>query len=188
MKSIESHFIELAPSLERYPWQTTRDKLGFHVETLVDTPLEQTPLNKLLREVKRTLDNIKPHAVVISGYKRPSMLAAAQWARTHKAASIIMFASTESDHSRVWWKEQIKRQLIKRYYNAGFINGQASRQYLTKLGMPEAWIWERSAVVNNAYFYESSRRIMEDADKYKEGVELPERFFLYVGSSLLRRI
>lgn len=181
VEAIEAHFVELAPSQERYPWQTARDGLDFRITTLVNTPLEGIPLSRLVKELHKTLNALRPQALVISGYRRPTMLAAARWARAHGAASIMMSDTTALDRERAWWKEQIKRQLVNRYYDAGFVSGRASRQYLHTLGMPQARIWERNYVVNNTYFGESSRRLSERADEHRKRTGLPERYFLYVG-------
>lgn len=181
VRDIEVDFIEFAPKQRLHPWRTLRENLDLPITTLVDTPLEQTPLKKLIRELYKNLEARSPQALVIPGYREPFMRAAARWARKHGAASILMFASTELDHQRVWWKEQVKCQLVRRYYDAGFVNGQASRQYLSKLGMSQSRIWEPSAVVDNRYFDESSRNILLRADEYRKDARLPERYFLYVG-------
>lgn len=181
VEDIDAHFIELASEDQLRPWRTNRDALGFSVTTLVNTPLERTPLTKLVRELYGVLNALRPQALVISGYGRPSMLAAARWAQMHGSASIMMSDTTDVDRRRVWWKEWIKHLLISRYYDAGFVGGTASRRYLCELGMPQDHIWERQLVVDNAYFAETSKGVLEKADELRKSSGLPERYFLYVG-------
>jgi 1,2-diacylglycerol 3-alpha-glucosyltransferase len=181
VQGIEAHFVELAPVQRLYPWTTTRDELHLPLTTLVDTPYEQTRFTKLLKELVTFLEELSPEAVVIPGYSPPLMLAAARWARMHDAASIMMFETTKLDHQRTWWKEQIKRWIVRRYYHAGFVGGKASHLYLSQLGMPSSYIWERYDVVSNDHFTISSREALEREAEHRERIPLPEHYFLYVG-------
>jgi len=180
---IDVHLIELAPTIQTYQksWETARDKLGFPLTTLVDTPYGQTSLVKLLKRLTEILEELDPDSVAVASYSPLPMLAAARWARTHGAASIIMFPSTESDHQRVWWKERIKRWLVRRYYDAGIVGGKTSRSYLLRLGMPQDRIWERYDVIDNDYFIGRSRDILDKVAGHRKRFALPERYFVSVG-------
>lgn len=178
---IDPHFIELASEQKKYPWQIERDTIDLNFKTLVWDSYEQTSFWKLYRKLMRTLENLNPEAVVIPSYSPPIMLAAARWAKKHRAASIMIAASTEWDYERVWWKERIKRGLVRRYYDAGFVGGRASRNYLKSLGMPEEYIWGQHDAVDNDYFSNRAEHMLQRKEESSQWAGLPERYFLYVG-------
>lgn len=181
VEDIEPHFIELSASLKRHPWRVNREELSFPLTTLSNTSYEQTPRLKPIIKLITTLRGLRPEAVITASYNPPVMLAAARWAKRHRVASIMQYHSTAEDHTRVWWKEQLKRQLVQRYYDAGFVSGTASREYLSRLGMPEEYIWDREMVVDNRYFFSKAEEARTCANEHRVSLGLPEHYFLYIG-------
>lgn len=178
---IDPYFIELASELKKYPWRTEREGVARNLRTLSQHSYEQTPFRELYTKLSRVLENTDPEAVVIPSYSPPIMLAAARWAKKHGAASIMMNETTEMDHPRVWWKEEVKRYLLDQYYDAAFVGGTATREYLLKLGMSRGQIWEGYDVIDNDYFRGEAKQVRQDAEKHRKRARLPERYFLYVG-------
>lgn len=182
IEGIEPHFIELTPRIGKHPWwHMDKTALPFPLTTLAHSPYEKTSHAKYVKKIVSSLRSIRPDAVVAASYNPPAMLAAARWAKKNKAASIMKAASTVQDHTRVWWKEAIKRSLVQRYYDAGFANGTASMEYLVGLGLPKEHIWDRQAVVDNQYFAVEAARARETMEGHREAAGLPRRYFLYVG-------
>jgi glycosyltransferase involved in cell wall biosynthesis len=181
IEDIDAHFVELAPEERIRSWKIARDALDFPLTTLTNTAYEQTPLTELVAELTHTLKSLDPDSVAVPSYSPLPMLATARWARSNGAASIMMFDSTEVDQQRRWWKERTKRWLVERYYDAGFVAGTASRNYLTRLGMQSDRIWEGYDTVDNDYFVGKSGDVSRRAVEYRERAALPERFLLYVG-------
>lgn len=181
VEDIEPHFIELASEQKKYPWQTGADESGVVLETLSDASFEWTSFRELYGKLTRALKDFGPQAVVIPSYSPPIMLATARWAKKHGAASIMMNETTTLDHPRVWWKERIKGFLVKRYYDAAFVGGTATREYISGLGMADEWIWGGYDVVDNSYFSTRASEIVAKKQEYRKEYGLPERYFLYVG-------
>ena len=61
------------------------------------------------------------------------------------------------------------------------MGGSASREYISKLGMPYRWIWEGYDVVDNGYFSAGAERVLERQREYRDLAGLPRDYFLYVG-------
>jgi glycosyltransferase involved in cell wall biosynthesis len=181
VEDIEPRFIELASEHKKYPWQGGADKSGVVSETLSNAPYERNSFRELYGKLSRALDDFGPQAVVIPSYSPPIMLAAARWAKRYGAVSIMMNETTALDHPRVWWKEAMKSFLVKRYYDAAFVGGVATREYISGLGMSDEWIWERYDVVDNDYFSTRAGEISGKEQEYRKEYGLPDRYFLYAG-------
>ncbi len=87
--------------------------------------------------------------------------------------------STERDQPRVWWKEAIKRRVI-RQFDAAFVSGRRSSRYLQGLGFPEAKIFHKLNVVDNDYFDRESAKARLAGPELRRRLGLPEHFFLGV--------
>jgi len=145
--------IELARTEEEYPWQTEAKDFPCEIISVIsDSPLEQTKLTRLLFATISTLDRTAPDVVAISGYARPSMLAALCWCLWHRKPAILLSETTEYDEARSWWKEAIKSWLIARF-QAALVGGQPQKRYLIKLGMPAEAIYLGYDVVGNDVFH-----------------------------------
>ncbi len=179
LKGVDPVFIELAVHDELRAWEV--DKGSVSLITLMDAPYDRCSAKELGHKVADTLESIRPDAVVTCGYDTAPMRAAARWARANGRASILMFATTEWDRKRPWWRELGKRWLIRRYYDSGFVGGRRHRQYLTKLGMPDQHVWERYNVVDNDYFARKAKEARLNGQEQRDRLGLQERYFLYVG-------
>jgi glycosyltransferase involved in cell wall biosynthesis len=62
-----------------------------------------------------------------------------------------MSESQAIDHPRVWWKEAIKRQRVRRF-SAGLVGGPRHRDYLVDLGLPRERIALGYNAVDNAHY------------------------------------
>ncbi len=177
---IDPVFIELA-SEHLHGWELDKTSFPGSFMTLMEGHYRDCPAQELSRRLLQQLKHLKPDAVAISGYSERPMRAAARWAKANGKASILFFETTEWDHPRRWWKELPKRFLVSRYYDAGFVGGKSHRQYLERLGMPAARIWEGYDVVDNAYFAERCADLQPELPVYRMRFGLPDRYFLYVG-------
>jgi glycosyltransferase involved in cell wall biosynthesis len=180
-EDIEPCFIEFASEQKKYPWQTDREEMELDIETLIHAPYEQTSFRELYGKLVRVLEDFGPEAVVVPSYSPLIMLAAARWAKARGVASIMMNETTELDHPRLWWKEKIKSLLVQRYYDAAFVGGKATREYISKLGMSQELIWDRYDVIDNDYFSSRAVEVIDNKEEYRDKAELPEQYFLYVG-------
>jgi glycosyltransferase involved in cell wall biosynthesis len=92
-----------------------------------------------------------------------------------------MSDSHRDDRRRWWIKEQLKRTFLRDKLRGAFVSGSLAAQYMESLGIPPNRIWKGYDAVDNHFFAEHARRVRNDSDRIRLNLELPERYFLYVG-------
>ncbi|VEP12250.1 Glycosyl transferase group 1 [Hyella patelloides LEGE 07179] len=152
IKNLQAVGIELSRSEKRYPWQTKLENLTLPIISVIkNSSLEETKLIHLIKQLLTTLKQVDPTVLAISGYFNPSMLVALFWCRLRNKPVILFSETTESDFERVWWKETIKRLIVKQFKSA-LVGGKPHKRYLMKLGMPEKAIFVGYDIVGNDTF------------------------------------
>lgn len=134
---------------------------------------------KLAVAIWQRLNELNPQTVFVPGYYNLPALAASLWAKCHGRSSVLMTESTESDHRRIWWREALKRLLIRSMFSWAIAGGRAHRRYLQNLKFPENRIGRFYDVVDNSFFWNAA-----EAERVRFRAEergLPGQFFLYVG-------
>jgi len=135
---------------------------------------------RLAGAVWAKLNELRPSAVLVPGWYTAPALAAAVWARVHRRRSILMSETTEQDHRRVWWKESLKRFLIKALFDFGVAGGKPHVRYLLQLGFPLHRIARFYDVVDNL-FYKRAADLARLSPERRLTFSLPQSYFLYVG-------
>ena len=172
------HTIEVAGEQRLYPWRPTRDRLGFTLTTLFpDRPCETVPANAQREAIRTVLSKIDPSAVIVAGYREPAMCEATKWARRHGVPTVLQFVSTYSDHPRCWWKELLKKKIIRRY-DAIAATGQREAEYAQQLGVPEDSISQVGNVVDNTHFLQGPASTRGGRGEDSVPPDVPARYFL----------
>lgn len=96
----------------------------------------------------RTLDELQPTAVILPGYGSPVARAAVRWCRRHRRGAVMIIESQERDQARRWWKEWIKRRVV-RAADTVFCGGITHADYAAKLGMARDRIFPGYSAVDN---------------------------------------
>ena len=156
------------------------DRQGLPITSLCPSGnWDEIPQIDLARALWRKLNELRPSSVLVPGWYTIPALAAALWAKLHGSRSILMSETTRGDHARVWWKEIIKRLLIKSLFDYSIAGGAPHRRYLIQLGFPVERIGLFYDVVDNTFYQEATeltRRFTRRAV-----MDLPTNYFLYVG-------
>ena len=153
VKNLQAVGIELSRAEKKYPWQTELNSLNIPIISVIkNSALEETRFNLLIEQLLKTLREVNPTVLAISGYFKPSMLIALFWCKLRNKPAILFSETTESDFERVWWKEKLKSFIVKQF-KAALVGGQPHKRYLTKLGMPEEAIFVGYDVVGNNIFH-----------------------------------
>ena len=109
----------------------------------------------------RTLDELQPTAVILPGYGSPVARAAVRWCRQHRRGAVMIIESQERDQPRRWWKEWIKRRIV-RAADTVFCGGITHADYAAKLGMARDRIFSGySAVDNQAWAAAATRALAQ---------------------------
>ena len=133
-------------------------------------PYENAPASTVARFVWRSLGELDPRVVIISGYYDIAAWTAWAWAELHGRPKLLWAESNGFDYSRRRWKEWIKSAFVRRCAAAN-VYGESNREYLRDLGMPDDCITAKRAVSDSGLFYYSG----------PPTGERPVRELLYVG-------
>lgn len=157
------------------------DRVGLPIVSLLpEADWRSARQGRLARAVWRRLQQLRPSAVLVPGYYTLPALAAAIWARLHRKRSILMSETTREDYRRLWWKECLKRLIVRTLFDCGIAGGKPHVRYLRELGFPQRRIARFYDVVDNR-FYQRAADEAHRSPGLRLGLGLPPEYFLYVG-------
>lgn len=161
-----------------YAWRTIAAQVQFTQITLFQNSAYQ---NQSIRSqqvaIESCLTELQPDVVVIPGWSSAITLMALAWCRHNSIPTVLMSASTEHDDIRKFWKEFLKRRLLKNISTA-LVGGQPHRDYLIKLSFPKDHIFLGYNVVGNAYFSQGADQARQISAQLRQELNLPQQFFL----------
>lgn len=164
----------------RREWEVKKNELNFPYEILYKVPADQVRMLSLFRKVSTRLNALGPAVLIIDGYSYASCWAGLVWAKTNNKKIILWSSSNEDDHRRVFYKELIKRFIIKNC-NAFNVYGTKSREYLIKLGAQKDNIFIVGNNTDNAFYYNETMKWKKERLSLCQGFGIPEKNFLYIG-------
>jgi glycosyltransferase involved in cell wall biosynthesis len=136
-----------------------------------DVPYEEVRSKEAAAYVWRSLSELRPRVVIISGYYDVAAWTAWLWAKQNKAGTILWAESNEFDHPRQAWKE-LPKKLFVAGCDLAHVYGSSNREYIRKLGMADEKIFIKRAVADTENFLS-----VADGQPSKTG----PRVLLYVG-------
>lgn len=137
------------------------------------------PLREMRRRLRAALDQHRPASVAIVGWSFNWSLTALTWCLKNRVPAILLSDSTAISGPRRWWKEGIKRRLVK-LFSASLVAGTPQRDYLAELGVPRAQIFRGWDVVDNEYFATQAERVRREDAHVRARLGLPEDYFVAV--------
>ena len=159
--------VEFGSSSSEYDWNASeaaglkRVALNEHGSSDSLSPQEfQKRLHKIL-------DDFGPDAVVVPGWGYRGALLALQWCLSRKVSAVVMSESTAWDDVRKPIKEWVKRRIIS-LFSAALVGGTPHRDYMEELGMPSDRIFLGYDAVDNGFFSEEVRKIVESRESRVE--------------------
>jgi glycosyltransferase involved in cell wall biosynthesis len=104
-----------------------------------------------------------------------------RWAASHRTPFILWVESTEQDfRSRNWIIEFLKTRFLKRC-SAFVVPGKSSFQYVKNYGIRDEEIFTAPNAVDSELFFQKAAAVRQDAEIQRQSLQLPPRFFLFVG-------
>jgi glycosyltransferase involved in cell wall biosynthesis len=161
-----------------YAWDAIEGANGFERMTLFSgTPVRELSVGRIFERVNEVLDQLRPQAVAIPGWYDRCSLAALRWCGAHRVRAVVMSETTAWDDKRKWWKEFLKRRVLK-LCSSGLVGGRAHAEYLEQLGIDRKRIFYGYDVVDNDYFARGANEVRSRRaeERIKHGT--PEKFFL----------
>ncbi|MGH9504276.1 MAG: glycosyltransferase family 4 protein [Terriglobales bacterium] len=182
-EEIDLHVIFLAasdPGLR--DWLIYMDEIRFSYQVLPSWRRRFAGHNLLLNHgLKRALQRLAPEVILCGGYNYLASWQAMQWARRSRAPFILWVESTERDlrsHNRVI--ETLKNKFMKGC-DAFVVPGKSSLQYVTTYGVDQHDIFIAPNAVDIDLFAHRAAAVREHATERRQELQLPSRFFLFVG-------
>jgi 1,2-diacylglycerol 3-alpha-glucosyltransferase len=170
--------VEGSISNDTYNWNEVRGKDGFcRVTLFTDAPIARKSSVAILRRIWSVLDENRPDVVAIPGWSSRWSFSMQSWAIKNKVPMIVMSESTAFDFNRIWWREWLKRRVVKTFA-AAHVGGRHHVDYLVRLGLPRERIFTGYDAVDNEYFGHGSARARAQANAMRTTLGLPERYFL----------
>jgi glycosyltransferase involved in cell wall biosynthesis len=159
--------VEFGSSSSEYDWNASevaglkRMALNEHGSSESLSPLE------FQRRLHEILNDFRPDAVVVPGWGYRGALIALQWCLSRKVPAVVMSESTAWDEARNPIKEWVKRRIIS-LFSAALVGGAPHRDYMEELGMPRDRISLGYDAVDNGFFSEEVRKIVESRESRVE--------------------
>jgi 1,2-diacylglycerol 3-alpha-glucosyltransferase len=144
--------IELSAETSEYDWDKAPGAHGYARVTLFPCGDSRTVMpEEVQARVRQALREARPEAVAIPGWSDRAAFVALAWCMENNIPAIVMSESAAHDERRMWWKEFVKRRLM-RLYSTALVGGQRHADYLQQLGMPRERIFTGYDVVDNRHF------------------------------------
>jgi 1,2-diacylglycerol 3-alpha-glucosyltransferase len=173
--------IELCSHQKAYPWQVGDQSDQFTNITLFpEKYLEQIPGTLLWKSLKSHLETLRPEILFLYGYSLGVYRQARSWAEKQGIAVVILSDSNLFDKRRYWLFEFLKSLVVARF-DAAFVGGTSSREYMQSLGISAERIVTGFDVVDNQCIAQRAYENQKDMHRIRQRWDLPERYFLFVG-------
>ncbi len=187
--AIELHVIFLSetdPTLRQ--WRLYIDEIRFSYVVLPNWRRRIAGYNLLLnRGLRRRLERISPGMVICGGYNYVASWQAARWCKQHGVPLVLWAESTGQDHRNGFAAvEYLKKQFL-RNCDACVAAGRAALEYLVSLQFPRSAILTAPDAVDNSFFAHRSQTARGEAALHQRRLNLPPRYFLYVGRLVRRK-
>jgi glycosyltransferase involved in cell wall biosynthesis len=182
-EGIDLHVIFLAESdPELREWRVYKDEIRFSYQVLPSWRLRFAKQKILLnRGLKKAFEQAAPEAIVCGGYNYLASWQSMRWARKNKVPFILWAESTNRDlRGGSWAIEFLKKRFVKDC-SAFVVPGKSSFQFVMSYGARERDVFIAPNAVDTEFFAGRAALVREDATKHRQEMQLPPRFFLFVG-------
>jgi glycosyltransferase involved in cell wall biosynthesis len=182
-EGIDLHVIFLAetdPNLRQ--WQIYKEEIKFSYEVLPSWRKRLGKFHALLnRGLSKALAVAAPDLLLCGGYNYFASWQALLWARRRGIPFLLWSESNRQDlRSGYALVEFLKGEFVHRC--DGFVvPGQSAQEYLRAKEIQENCIFTAPNAVDNDLFASSAAAVRQEAAKRRRELDLPDRYFLYVG-------
>jgi 1,2-diacylglycerol 3-alpha-glucosyltransferase len=180
---VDLHVIFLAETDKALrQWRVYRDDIRFSYQVLPSWRWCVGKHNLLLnRGLGAALATACPDAVLCGGYNYPASWQLLWWSRRRNVHFVLWAESNERDQrSGRAGVEWLKRYFVKSC-NAYVVPGKSSFDYMRTFRVSERSIFIAPNAVDNAFFATEAEHIRAQATEFRERLQLPSRFILFVG-------
>jgi glycosyltransferase involved in cell wall biosynthesis len=180
---IDLHVIFLAENDHtQRQWRVYKDEIRFSYQVLRSWRQRVGRHSFLLNwGAKTALQRAAPDFIVCGGYNYFAAWQSMSWARRNGVPFSLWAESTTKDmrggHA---WTEFLKTRFL-RGSDSFVVPGKSSAEYLRTYGVPEEMIFTAPNAVDTQLFSQRAAEIRRDAERHRQALGLPARFFLFAG-------
>jgi 1,2-diacylglycerol 3-alpha-glucosyltransferase len=177
-EGIELVAIDMASSDSVYAWAEITGVVDYNRITLFPgRTYQDIPADELRRSLITSLNKLDPFAVAVPGWSSVEARASLNWCVARDKTPVLMCASTKEDFKRFFWREWIKKQIVRKFRSA-VVGGERQKSYVQELGLPADRIHYGYNVVDNEFFKENAKRVIAAKGQVCHELSLPERYLL----------
>ncbi len=177
-KACELTALELSAVDDTYAWAPVDGVADFRRVTLFrERDADREHARDVRERVHAALDEARPDIVAVPGWSARGALAALLWCCRTGTPAVLLSESTARDARRAWWKELVKRRVV-RLCQAAVVGGTLHRDYVVRLGMPPERVFLGYDVVDNDHFRLGAAAARSRAAELRDRLALPEHYFL----------
>jgi len=180
---VDLHVIFLAetdPDLRQ--WQIHKEGIEFSYQILRSWRRRFGRYNALLnRGVGRTLAEAAPDVILCGGYNYVASWQALFWARAYNVPFFLWSESNVQDLRRGHVVVELLKTKFLRRCSGFVVPGQSALEYLRIQKVEERTVFVAPNAVDNDFFAAAAAAAKRDAARWRRELDLPERYFLFVG-------
>lgn len=167
--------IEISKSDDIYDWDILDDSKNISYRKITLFENNYNPITSTFLKLFKLLKLENPDFVFIPGWGSKEALFTLFFSKLIGFKSIVMSDSSEFDYTRNSLIEFLKKCIVTRF-NAAFVAGTSSSNYIQNLGMPKDRITKGYDVVDNDFFKRSKTNNYD-----------PNGYFLSIGRFIKRK-
>jgi glycosyltransferase involved in cell wall biosynthesis len=181
--AVDLHVVFLAETDPRLrQWNVYKNEIEFSYEVLPSWRRRVGKFNVLLnRGLAQALGRALPDAIVCGGYNYIASWQALGWARSRHIPFLLWSESNLQDLRREHRAVEFLKNEFLRRCSAFVVPGLAAREYLHAHGVKGEFIYTAPNAVDNVLFAAAAARARQDSDAACLNLNLPDRYFLFVG-------
>ena len=163
-------------------WRVYAEEIRFSYEVLPSWRGRMGKYNLLVNHgVGSALSRARPDVIVCGGYNYPASWQALRWARRNRVQFLLWCESTASDRRA----EHILVESLKENFLRGcdgfVVPGKSASEYLRRLGAPAERVFVAPNAVDTNRFATGEKMVRDRAERVRQELGLPLRYFLFVG-------
>ncbi len=182
-EDVELHVIFLSETdRSMREWKVYTDEIRFSYEVLPSWRKRLGKYNILVNQsVVSALERARPEVIVCGGYNYLASWQAQRWARRNGVRFLLWCESTGSDRRGEFTLVESLKESFVRGCDGFVVPGKSSGEYLRRFGIGAEKIFVAPNAVDNDRFAAGARAIRERADRARQELGLPLRYFLFAG-------
>lgn len=151
-----------------------------------ESSMEQLKPAAATRAVCAALDRLSPDVVFAGALAFPSGAAALRWARQRGRGVVIFDDARQTDVPRRWWVNAVKRRLYA-LADAWLLPAPSHAADYEAWGVARERMFFGVDAVDNDFFLSRSEAARREAIRWRQELNLPQRFLLGVGRQVPKK-